>query len=103
MSKTRDTAKPRGRFRPRAGGIFLMAITIVCITFLSAIQMLKDIEIPKWGIAEIMSLKLDAHLRDRRIQKVENEAMLSKELKRFRKAMKPFVKSKACKIYVGGK
>lgn len=90
-------------FKRRSGGIFLSAVALVCLTWLSTIELLRNVSIPKWGIAEVMMIMVSDQMQDKRLEGIEAQLMLAKEIERFRDAMRPFVKSQACKVWVGGK
>lgn len=87
-------------FKRRFGWFFLGTVAIVCATWLRTVSELKEIQIPKWGIGDIMNQRIWMYNMDLRITNAEANIGLMKELEKFRIAMKPFVKSQACKIYV---
>ena len=64
-------------FRRRSGWPFLLAVIMCCVTFLYAIVLLRDVVLPEWSILEVMRTKLDVHLHDRRIDRLEHAVLES--------------------------
>jgi len=91
-------------FRTRKTSLWI--VVLLCATWLYTVEMIHGlitVELPKLSLKHIVWQGIMLYTQDNRIETLETQDTLALELRKWRKAMRPFVKSEACKIWVGGK
>jgi len=80
----------------------IICVAIIAVAWVGTLFIVRH-ELPAWATNEVILMRVMMYTQENRIESLEAQASLTKEVRRFRKAMKGFVKSQSCKIYVKGK